>query len=155
MASWRSPDAPGFPSFGAPRRRLRSATGPEGSPSMVNRPIRVNCMISGADMQQTMASQLSRRAASASEIALMWGSINSIVTIMMSPEAIASLQCLSAEASASHSVAAKLLKFTAGRSQTRRFSARVIAPLTWLSSVTRTTLIGVAASAAKVCFRVI
>ncbi len=122
---------------------------------MVKRPIRVNCIISGADMQQTMASHSSRRAASESEIAFICASIKSIVIIMMSPEAIASLQLCNADGSDSHSVAAKLLKFMPGRSRERLFSARLIAPLTWLSSVTRTTLIGVEASVAKVCFRVI
>ena len=155
IASCRSPEAPGLPSLGAPRSRLRRATGPEGSPSILNRPMRVSCIISGADMQHTMASQASRRAASDSEIALICGSIKSIVTMMMSPEAIAFLQLCNSDLSASHSVAAKLLKLTPGKSQTRRFSARSIAPLTWLSSVTRTTLTGVEASAAEVCFRVI
>jgi len=155
IASWRSPDAPGLPSLGAPRSRFSNATGPDGSPSMVKRPIRVNCMISGADMQQTIASQWSLRAASASETAFIWLSIKSIVTMMMSPDAIAALQPSSAEGSASHSVAAKLLKLMPGRSQIRRFSARSIAPLTWLSSVTRTTFTGVDASVAEMCFRVI
>ena len=155
IASCLSPEAAGFPSFGVPRRRLSNAMGPEGSPSIVNRPIRVYCITSGADIQHTMASQSSRRAASASEIAFIWGSINNMVTMIMSPSAIASLQSVNDPESASHSVAAKLLKSIPGKSWVNRFSARAIAPLTWLSSVTRTTFIGVASSVAEVCFRVI
>ena len=60
------PDPPDLP-----RSFFRSAIGPLASPDMVNRPSRVSFITSPADMQQTIASQASRRAARAGMTARM------------------------------------------------------------------------------------
>ena len=52
-------------SLALPRSRFSSASGPPVLPSMLNLPMRVSLVTSPADMQQTIASQLSRRARSA------------------------------------------------------------------------------------------
>ena len=68
---WRAPAVADRPCLspavaGLPRSRLRNAIGPLAAPSMLNLPMRVSFMTGAALMAQTIASQASRRARSAS-----------------------------------------------------------------------------------------
>ena len=138
-----------------PRSRFKSASAPVASVSMRKRPIRVRRMISGADMQQIMASQASRRSANAARTASMCASRKSMVTITMSPSAIAARVSSSAAGSRSHSVAAWADTDSAGTCLESASAARDHAPLTWLSRVTSTTRRGWSVLATEVRFRFI
>ncbi len=138
-----------------PRRRFSNAIAPVASLSMRNRPIRVSRIISGADIQQIMASQCSRRSDKAHRTDSMCDSRNSMVTITMSPSAMAARVLSSAVGSRSHSVAAWDDTCSAGTCFESPSAARDQAPLTWLSSVTSTTRRGWLLSATEVRFRFI
>ena len=82
IASCRAP--PVSEGFLPPRNFFNSDKAPPFSPAMSKRPTRVSLTISGADMQHTTASQLSRRALIAGNMACACSSMNIIVTTMMS-----------------------------------------------------------------------
>ena len=124
------------------------------SVSIRKRPMRVSRIISGADIQQIIASQSSHRASSAPRTASICASRNNIVTSTISPLAIAAQVSSRAAGSRSHSVAAWEETCSAGACFDSALAARDQAPLTWLSRVTNTTRKGWP-SATEVCFRFI
>ena len=123
---------------------------------MPNLPMRVSLTTSAADMQQTIASQSSRRAASAGSTARKWSSMNSMVAMTMSPRAMSARQRASAAASPPHSSAA-----CTDESQARQIAraaacgARAAAPDRWLSIVTIDDAHAASASAAEVRFGIV
>ena len=129
----------GTPALVPPRSRLSIASAPVASCDMSNRPSLVSRVTSPADMQHSIASQLARRACKAGSTGRMWSSRNSIVAITMSPAAMASWHAASAPASLPHSSAAWTSTLRPGISRASAASARVTAPLRWLSMVTITT----------------
>ena len=72
------------PSFWVGRKRLSRPIRPPDCASMLNLPMRVNCMTGGADITQTMASQAILRACKASSTGRKWSSMNSMVTMTKS-----------------------------------------------------------------------
>ena len=117
--------APCFPF--PPRRRFSSAITPVASTPMSNLPSRVSLVISPADMQHSIASHPSRRAASAGCTARMWSSRNSIVAITMSPRAMSSWHSARRSGSFAHWSAACTASVRPGISRRRSASARVAA----------------------------
>ena len=80
------------PSFWVGRKRLSRPIRPPDCASMLNLPMRVNCMTGGADITQTMASQAILRACKASSTGRKWSSMNSMVTMTRSAWPMSSRQ---------------------------------------------------------------
>ena len=111
---------------------------------MLNLPMRVSFITSAADMAQTIASQCSRRAFSAGSTGRKWSSMNSIVTMTMSPRRDVGQAALQRRA-----VGAPFAGGMHRQRQARQLArqlrlARSAALARWLSIVTSTTRIGVA-----------
>ena len=90
--------------------------------------MRVSFITSAADMQHTMASQSSRRAVRAGSTASICASMNNIVTRMMSPLPISSMQSRSDSGSASQLEAACMLSARPGSLTSSSAQALAITP---------------------------
>ena len=114
--------------------------GPLAGLLMSSLPMRVSLTTSLADMMQTMALQVSRRACRSAKMGVKWSSRNSMVTITTCAWAMSSLQRASFRASAVYSEAEWMWNDKPGMDRTRASRALDAALFKWVSIVTMTTL---------------
>ena len=125
-----------------PRSRLSSAIGPDCGLLISKRPSLVTLITSPAEIQPTIASQVSRRALSWGRTASICSSINSMLAKMMSAWAISAWQRASISGSWLQSEAACRRSSRPGFSRASTALARSAAPAKWLSSVMMTNRTG-------------
>ena len=126
-------------SLGLPRIFFKKAIGPLAGLAMSSLPKRVSLTTSPADMAHTMALQWSRRACRSAKIGRKWSSMNSMVTIMMSPWAMSSRQRVKCSGLVANSEAEWTVKLRWGSKRFKPTRARSTALLRWVSMVTITT----------------